>query len=152
MAKQKKLVVEDLHATSNKWTSDLSRREMKPTVLTLFDIVKAYDKIRDSDIKAPILMPYPTQFMVEELGELYMQAENVASQIKSAAHNPLIKNNDEAFDGCKEALRQTIVIRKAVKKIARALDQSVITDEEDEERNLDDAEDDTARNMGANPN
>ena len=146
------MVVEDLHATSNKWTSDLSRREMKPTVLTLFDIVKAYDKIRDTDIKASVVMPYPTQFMVEELGELYMQAENVASQIKSAALNPLIKNNDEAFNGCKEALRQTIVIRKAVKKIARALDQSVISDDEEEERSLEDAEEETARNMGAKPN
>lgn len=129
MSNKKKLVNEDLYSVSNQWTSDLSRRELKPTVLTLFDIVKAYDKLKDSDVKAPVVMPYPTQFLIPELGELYMKAEEVANFIKTASRNPLIKDDENAMKACKKALLQTVAIRKAVKKIARELDKGTVIDD-----------------------
>tara|TARA_Y100000310_G_scaffold263836_1_gene274298 strand:- start:1320 stop:1718 length:399 start_codon:yes stop_codon:yes gene_type:complete len=131
MPVRKKVVLyEDGQMIDNKWTTDLSRREFKPSVMTLFDIVKAYDKLKDGDARAPVVMPYPTQFLVQELGELYMRAEEIATQIKNAARNPLIKGNEDALKGCKKALNQTVVIRKAIKKLARYLDQAVIDDSE----------------------
>jgi len=132
MSTQKKVLTEDQYAVSNQWTSDLSRREMKPTVLTLFDLVKAYDKLKDTDAKAPVVLPYPTQFLIPELGELYMKADTIAQAIKTAARNPLIKDNKAALLACKKALLQTVVIRKTVKKIARLLDKGTTIEDDGE--------------------
>jgi len=131
LSKKKILLYEDgSQMMDNKWTTDMSRREMKPSVMTLFDIVKAYDSLKNQDVKAPVVLPYPTQFLVQDLGELYMRTEDIANQIKTAARNPIIKDNEDAIKGCKNALKQTIIIRKAIKKVARHLDQSVIDESE----------------------
>ena len=132
MSKKKKVITEDMNQMSNNWTSDLSRREMKPTVLTLFDLVKAYDKLKGTDAKAPVILPYPSQFLVQELGELYMKAEEVAQNIKTAARNPLIKDDKQALLACKKALLQTVSIRKSVKQIARFLDDGTTIEDGEE--------------------
>lgn len=104
----------------------MSRREMKPTVLTIFDIVKAYDSMKGNDIKAPQVMPYPTQFLVQELGELYIKATEVAQLIKQAAENPLIRDDERSMNAAKKALLQTVNIRKSIKQVARHMDTAAI--------------------------
>jgi hypothetical protein len=136
MADKKKVISEDSNMMSNKWTSDASRREMKPTVLTIFDIVKSYDAMKGNEIKAPMVMPYPTQFLVQELGELYINATEVAQLIKQAADNPLIRDNKQSMEAAKKALLQTVNIRKSIKQIARHMDSAAIVkprDDEDEQ-------------------
>jgi len=133
MADKKKVISEDAAMMSNKWTSDASRREMKPTVLTIFDIVKAYDSMKGNDIKAPMVMPYPTQFLVQELGELYIKATEVAQLIKQAAENPLIRDSKRSMDAAKKALLQTVNIRKSIKQVARHMDSAAISKPEDDE-------------------
>jgi len=130
MADRKRLIVEDSSAMDNKWTADPSRREHKPTVMTLFDIVKAYDRLKDSNHKAPVVMPYPTQFLVQDLGALYVKTEEIANALKNAAKNPIINDNDDAMEATKRALQQTVVIRKAIKKLARFLDTTSIEEDE----------------------
>jgi len=130
MASRKKVLFEDISRMDNKWTADASRREFKPTVMTLFDIVKAYDRLKDSNHKAPVVMPYPTQFLVQDLGALYVKAEEIANALKNAAKNPIIKDNEDALEATKRALMQTVVIRKAIKKLARFLDTAAIEEDE----------------------
>ena len=130
MASRKKVLFEDISRMDNKWTADASRREFKPTVMTLFDIVKAYDRLKDSNHKAPVVMPYPTQFLVQDLGALYVKAEEIANALKNAAKNPIIKDNEDALEATKRALMQTVVIRKAIKKLARFLDPAAIEEDE----------------------
>jgi len=132
MASRKRLIVEDMSSMDNKWTADASRREHKPTVMTLFDIVKAYDRLKDSNHKAPVVMPYPTQFLVQDLGALYVKTEEIANALKNAAKNPIIKDNEDAIEATKRALQQTIVIRKAIKKLARFLDTTSVDEDEDD--------------------
>jgi hypothetical protein len=136
MAEKKKVISEDASMMSNKWTSDASRREMKPTVLTIFDIVKAYDSMKGGDIKAPKVMPYPTQFLVQELGDLYIKATEVAQLIKQAAENPLIRDSERSMSAAKQALLQTVNIRKSIKQVARHMDSAAIIKgpEDDEEQ------------------
>ena len=129
MASRKKVINEDMSMMDNKWTSDPSRREHKPTVMTLFDIVKAYDRLKDSNHKAPVVMPYPTQFLVQDLGALYVKSEEIANALKNAAKNPLIGDNEDAMEATKRALMQTVVIRKAIKKLARFLDTTSLEDD-----------------------
>ena len=118
MAEKKKVISEDASMMSNKWTSDASRREMKPTVLTIFDIVKAYDSMKGGDIKAPKVMPYPTQFLVQE------------------PENPLIRDSERSMSAAKQALLQTVNIRKSIKQVARHMDSAAIIKgpEDDEEQ------------------
>lgn len=134
MGKKKKVISEDMSMTANKWTSDMSRREMKPSVMTIFDIVKAYDQLKGSDIKAPAVMPYPTQFLVQELGDLYIKAEEVANLIKQAAENPLVRDKKDSMEAAKQALLQTVNIRKSIKQIARTMDRAVVSKDTEDEK------------------
>ena len=126
MSDKKKPLKEEFTLTQNKWNAEVANREMKPTVMTLFDLVKAYDKIKSTDIKAPIVLPQPMQFLTEDMGELYIKAVEIAGKLKQAAMNPLINSSKPALVATREALKCTVEIRKQVKRMARALDATAI--------------------------
>jgi|10_taG_2_1085330.scaffolds.fasta_scaffold01441_27 predicted lipid-binding transport protein (Tim44 family) len=126
MLDKKKPVNEDFTLTQNKWNSEVANRDMKPTVMTLFDLVKAYDKIKDTNHKAPIVLPQPMQFLTEDLGELYISTVEIAAKIKEAGMNPIIGTNKAALIAAREALKCTVEIRKQIKRMARHLDGAVI--------------------------
>ena len=122
----KKVISEDMSLMQNKWTSDPARREMKPTVVTLFDLVKAHNALKNGNTKAPKVMPWPTHFLVQELGELYMKTINISGMIKQASNNPLIRDREEGIAAVKKTSIKLRLVRKLIKQIAMVLNNIVV--------------------------
>ena len=96
---------------------------MKPTVVTLFDLVKAHNAMKKGGAQAPLVMPWPTHFLVQELGELYMRTMEISNMLKQANSNPLIKDRKDGKRAVKRSQLKLQLIRKLIKQIADFLNK-----------------------------
>ena len=71
----RKLLEEDQIKMYNKWVRGIATREQKPSHVTVGDLLQASG--RNENDRAPLELPYPMTHIVEDLGGLYLAADNV---------------------------------------------------------------------------
>ena len=113
----KKVLFEDV-MNYNKWISGIASRDLNAQKVTLKDL---FDRTNTSQhpnyTKASIPMPYPLPNVIEQLGELYINATNSITIFKIALENPLIQKNKEAHLKVVEVLKKLQVIVKIIESI-----------------------------------
>lgn len=80
----------------NKWTSGMASRELGAQRVTLKDLFDKNVSQFPDDAKAEKALPYPLPSVIEQLGELYINAGNAKMLFKNSLNNPVIQNNKEA--------------------------------------------------------
>jgi len=113
----KKVLFEDV-MNYNKWVSGIASRDLAAQKVTLKDL---FDRTNTSQhpnyTKASIPMPYPLPNVIEQLGELYMNATNSITIFKLALKNPLIQKSDEGRQKVVEVLKKLQHIVKIIESI-----------------------------------
>jgi hypothetical protein len=91
-----KVLFEDFTNYYNKWTSGMASRELGAQRVTLKDL---FDKTVDqhpNDVRVEKPHPFPLPSVIEQLGELYLNAGNSKALFQSSLTNPLINQNKNA--------------------------------------------------------
>jgi len=92
---KKKLLFEEV-MQFNKWVSGIASRELGSQRVTLRDLFDRSVNQSPNDVKTDIVLPYPLPSVIEQLGELYLNAENSKNLFKKSLRNPVIQKNPEA--------------------------------------------------------
>lgn len=90
---------------------------LRPHPITLVDLAGIASKIQQTEGDAPKTLPYPGEFILEELADLYIQAGKVHARLKEMQNNALITSNPKAT----ENLEKVIVSLNSVKKICKVM-------------------------------
>ena len=98
----------------NKWTSGMASRELGTQRVTLKDLFDKNVSQFPDDAKAEKVLPYPLPSVIEQLGELYINAGNAKMLFKNSLNNPVIQNN-------KEAKEQVIIVVSKLSNIINEL-------------------------------
>lgn len=98
----------------NKWTSGMASRELGSQRVTLKDLFDKNVSQFPDDAKAEKVLPYPLPSVIEQLGELYINAGNAKMLFKNSLNNPVIQNN-------KEAKEQVIIVVSKLSNIINEL-------------------------------
>lgn len=94
----------------NKWVSGIASRELATQQVTLKDL---FDKTVDqhpNEAQADKVLPYPINGVIQQLGDLYINACNSRMLFKQALSNPVVREN-------KAAKQQVINIIEKLSKI-----------------------------------
>lgn len=94
----------------NKWVSGIASRELATQQVTLKDL---FDKTVDqhpNEAQADKVLPYPINGVIQQLGDLYINACNSRMLFKQALANPVVREN-------KAAKQQVINIIEKLSKI-----------------------------------
>jgi hypothetical protein len=89
-----KILEEDQIAIYNKWVRGIATREQKPSHVTVGDLMQASGR-NDND-KAPLELPYPLTHIIEDMGALFLAADNIESKARKAKDNPLVTESEDA--------------------------------------------------------
>jgi len=89
-----KLLLEDQIAMYNKWVRGIATREQKPSHVTVGDLLQASG--RNDANKAPLELPYPMTHIVEDMGALFLAADNIESKARKTKDNPLVTESEDA--------------------------------------------------------
>jgi hypothetical protein len=98
----------------NKWVSGIASRELGTQQVTLKDL---FDKTVDqfpNDAQADKVLPYPINGVIQQLGDLYINACNSRMLFKGALKNPIVQEN-------KLAKQQVLNIIEKLTKIINEL-------------------------------
>ena len=110
---KRKLLFEEV-MNYNKWTSGMASRELGTQRVTLKDLFDKNVSQFPDDAKAEKVLPYPLPSVIEQLGELYINAGNAKMLFKNSLNNPVIQNN-------KEAKEQVIIVVSKLSNIINEL-------------------------------
>lgn len=96
---------------------------LRPHPLTLVDLCGMASKIQQSpnDSPAPQNLPYPGEFVLEELADLYMDASKVHARLNEVKHNAVVTNNPAAV----AQLEKVIVSLNSVKKLCKVMSKQL---------------------------
>ena len=76
----------------NKWTSGMASRELATQHVTLKDLFDKSVNQYPNDTKADKVLPYPLPSVIEQLGELFINAGNAQELFRMSLKNPIIQN------------------------------------------------------------
>lgn len=95
----------------------------KPGKVTLLDLISQAKDWESQMDKAPNRLPYPLQDgLSEQLGDLYIAAEEIKSKVAQSAKNSIIKDNTTALKAVKNIHKKMTVIGAAIQEIVSDLD------------------------------
>lgn len=95
---------------------------LRPHPITLVDLVGIASKIQQTEGDAPKTLPYPGEFILEELADLYIQAGKVHQRLKDMEGNALITSNPDAAQKLKNVVVSLMSIKKICKVMGEQLD------------------------------
>jgi len=113
---KKKLLFEEI-MQYNKWTSGIASRELGSQRVTLRDLFDKSINQYPNDAKADKVMPYPLPSIIEQLGDLYLNACNAKNMFMASLNNPVVKDNAGAKETVKTVIVKLDVIIKELKEI-----------------------------------
>ena len=95
------VISEDMTKPTDKWATSISGRNMGAQQLNIVDLLRQnHLDQHPNKVKAPVGMPHSTQNLLQLLGDLYLQIEQVKVAVKIAHENPILDERPQA----KEAL------------------------------------------------
>lgn len=113
---KKKLLFEEI-MQYNKWVSGIASRELGSERVTLRDLFNKSVNQYPNDVKADKVMPYPIPSIIEQLGDLYINACNANNMFKTALNNPVVKENESAKETVKTIIGKLDIIINELKDI-----------------------------------
>lgn len=115
-----KILEEDQIAIYNKWVRGIATREQKPSHVTVGDLMQASGR-NDND-KAPLELPYPLTHIVEDMGALFIAADNIESKAKKAKDNPLVTESEDASVNLEKFIDRCQKIKAILNNMTKNLD------------------------------
>lgn len=112
-----KVLFEDFVNYYNKWTSGIASRELGSQRVTLKDLFDKSVNQSPNDVKVEKPHPYPLPSVIEQLGNLYLNAENSKNLFKTSLKNPLIEKNKEAKEQVQIIIDRLDIILKELNSI-----------------------------------
>jgi hypothetical protein len=125
-----RLVNEDATAMSNKWATGISGRFQGHQQLNLVDLLKRGDDQHPNNVKAPAGMPHSMQSMVQLLGDLYLQVEQVKMAIQIAHSNPILEEREGSLESLEEMYKKLLRVEKIVLAVSEDIDNFSIPNTE----------------------
>ena len=121
-----KLLFEDILNMSDKWATGMSGRNAGPVPMTLVDMLKKRDHQHPNHVKAPDAMPYAIQPLLQLIGDLYLQADDLKKAIKVAKYHPVLQDRKASHDHLDKIVHKIKVIKKLCKSIGKDIDNFTI--------------------------
>ena len=121
---KKKLLFEEI-MQYNKWVSGIASRELGSQRVTLKDLFDKSVNQYPNDVKADKVLPYPIPSIIEQLGDLYINACNAKNMFKTALNNPVVKENEDAKNTVIDVTKRLDVIINELKEIFGQTTKSV---------------------------
>ena len=109
-----KLLNEDQIKMYNKWVRGIATREQKPSHVTVGDLLQASG--RNDNNRAPLQLPYPLTHIVEDMGSLYLAADNVQAKATMAKNNPVVTESDNATESLNGFIKKCRRIKNIIEK------------------------------------
>ena len=109
----------------NKWTSGMASRELATQHVTLKDLFDKSVNQFPNDAKADKALPYPLPSVIEQLGELFINAGNAQELFKMSLKNPVIQQNQIAMKQVKVVIDKLSSIINTLKTIFAATEKPV---------------------------
>lgn len=115
-------ICEDVMMMSNK-NYGMGSSELNPQKVNLLDMLSAHKKSKANKSEDQTSSPYPIQVdpMINHLGDLYLSAHQIGSNIRSAGNNPIISDNDDYINSIEKCSKGISLIKKTIKRIATEL-------------------------------
>ena len=115
-----KLLAEDQIAMYNKWVRGIATREQKPSHVTIADLLQASG--RNDQNKAPLELPYPMTHIVEDMGALFLAADNIEAKARKTKDNPVVTESEDATKGLDEFIDKCEKIKGILNSMTEDLD------------------------------
>lgn len=115
-----KLLEEDQIKMYNKWVRGIATREQKASHVTVQDLLQASG--RNENDKAPLQLPFPLTHIVEDLGGLYLAADNVQAKATQTMQNPVVFESENASKSLKGFIRKCKKIKSIIESMTDNLD------------------------------
>tara|TARA_R100000322_G_C5384678_1_gene176980 strand:+ start:220 stop:624 length:405 start_codon:yes stop_codon:yes gene_type:complete len=115
-----KLLAEDQIAMYNKWVRGIATREQKPSHVTVADLLQASG--RNDQNKAPLELPYPMTHIVEDMGALFLAADNIEAKARKTKDNPVVTESEDASKGLDEFIDKCEKIKGILNSMTEDLD------------------------------
>ena len=115
-----KLLNEDQIKMYNKWVRGIATREQKPSHVTVGDLLQASG--RNDNNRAPLQLPYPLTHIVENMGSLYLAADNVQAKATMAKNNPVVTESDNAVESLNGFIKKCRRIKNIIESMTDDLD------------------------------
>ena len=109
----------------NKWTSGMASRELATQHVTLKDLFDKSVNQYPNDTKADKVLPYPLPSVIEQLGELFINAGNAQELFRMSLKNPIIQKNEVAKKQFKVVIDKLTTIITVLKTIFAATEKPV---------------------------
>lgn len=119
----RKLLEEDQIAMYNKWVRGIATREQKPSHVTVGDLLQASG--RNDQNRAPLELPYPMTHIVEDMGALFLAADNIEAKARKTKDNPLVTESEDATQGLDKFIERCEKIKKILNSMTQNLDTIV---------------------------
>jgi len=119
----RKLLNEDQIKMYNKWVRGIATREQKPSHVTVGDLLQASG--RNDNNRAPLQLPYPLTHIVEDMGSLYLAADNVQAKATMAKNNPVVTESDNATESLNGFIKKCRRIKNIIENMTGDLDTIV---------------------------
>ena len=123
---KKTVLFEDFTNYYNKWVSGIASRELgfqRVTLKDLFD--KSVTDQLPGSAKAEKVLPFPLPSVVEQVGELYLNATNTRALFNDSLKNPIINKNESAFETVKQVVQKLDNIINEINQIFKITDTPV---------------------------
>lgn len=94
-----------------------------PRQVNLLDIVKFQKYLEDEVTRAPRTLPAPMNGgMIDQIGDIYISANNIQSELQQVLQNPLIADNKDAEKTIKTIYKKLSHIKMIIKSLSNDLD------------------------------
>ena len=122
MNDKKRLLLDDLTMPGgqyNQWSNDPSGTSQNPKKVNLLDLLDAQKRTAENMAMAPNVLPFPlTKNVVEQIGEIYVQATKVQSELGQSYQSPLISDDEEATKTLEMMFKKLEKVKLIVKSVA----------------------------------
>ena len=110
MSKRPAVLNEDSQMLYNKWVSGIAKRDLQPEVITISDIVNRFRNRYDR----PRTFPYPLTFIIDFLGNIYVQCADFRKQLLASLANPVLRDRKESVEAVRQLNKKIDMIQKLV--------------------------------------
>ena len=100
---------------------------LRPHPVTLLDLTSIASKIQQTEGDAPVEMPYPGEFIFEELADLYMCAGKIHARLNEVSKNAVFSNNKNAQKVVQNVTNSLCSVKKLCQVMAKQLDGLQLT-------------------------
>ena len=120
---RKNIVNEDFSAPGGQYMQ-LTGTTEGPRKVNLLDIVNFQKYLEDETTRAPKTLPAPMNGgMVDQIGDIYIAANTIQSELHKVLANPLVVDDKEVQKTLKKMYKKFSHVKMIIKSVSNDLDQ-----------------------------